>query len=168
MVNGQALEQVKKFRYLGQWIIDDGGCECEIKNQIESARSTFIKMRDVLTSRKLHLEIRKHLVRCYVLSTYLYASESWTLNKQMEDKINAFEMWICRRMFRILHLDRKTGVEVLEMAKAKQTLLRTIQDWKLQYFGHLIRGKGKQKLLMEGKIEESRHRGKQRRTWTMI
>ena len=94
VVNGQILEQLKKFKYLGQWIIDDGRCEWEMKNQIEIARSTFIKMRDVLTSWKLHLEIRKHLVRCYVLSTFLYASESCTLDKQKEDKINAFEMWI--------------------------------------------------------------------------
>ena len=61
VVNG--LEQVKRFKYLDQWITDDGRCECEIKNQIEIVRSTFIKMRDVLTSRKLHLEIRKRLVR---------------------------------------------------------------------------------------------------------
>ena len=59
MVNGQVLEQVKKFKYLGQWITDDGRCECEIKNRTEIARSTFIKMTDVLTSLKLHLEIRK-------------------------------------------------------------------------------------------------------------
>ena len=108
-------------------------------------RSTFIKMKDVLTSRKLHLEIRKRLVRCYELSTFLYAPESWTLNKQMEDKINAFEMWFFRCMFRISHLDRKTKIKVLEMVKAKQTLLMTIQEKKLQYFGHLIRGKGKKK-----------------------
>ena len=62
----------------------------------------------------------------------------------MEDKINAFEMWIFRRMFRISHLDRKTNIEVLKMAKVTQTLLRTIQERKLQYFGHLIPGKGKQ------------------------
>ena len=60
----------------------------------------------------------------------LYASESWTLTKQMKDNINAFEMWIFQRMFRILHLDRETNIEVLEMAKAKQTLLR-IQERKL-------------------------------------
>ena len=95
-------------------------------------------MRDVLTSRKLHIEIRKRLVRCYALSIFMYSSELWTLNKQTEDKINAAEMWIFRRMFRISHLDRKTNVEVLEMAKAKQTLLRTIQQKKLKYFGHLI------------------------------
>ena len=82
----------------------------------------------------------------------------------MEDKINAFKMWIFRSMFRISHLDRKTNVEVLEMAKVIQTLLRTIQERKLQYFGHLIRGKGKPKLLMEGKIEGTIRRGKQIRT----
>ena len=131
------------FKY--QWILDDGRCECEIKNRIEIARSTFIKMRDVLTSWKLHLEIRKRLQRCYVLYTVLYASESWTLNKQMEDKINAFEMCIFWFIFRISHLDQKTNVEVLDMAKARQTLLRTIQENKRQYFGYLIRGMGKQK-----------------------
>ena len=164
--NGQVLEQVKKFKYLGQWITGNGRYKCEIKNQIEISQSTFIKMRDVLTSRKLHLEIWKRLVRCYILSTFFYASGSWTLNKQMEDKINALEMWILRPMFMISHLVRKTNVEVLEMAKVKQTLLRTIRERKLQYFGHLIRRKHKQKLLMEEKMEGSKRRGKQRRTWT--
>ena len=94
VINGQVLEQVKKFKYLGQWITDDGRCQCQTKIRLEIGNSTFMKMTDVLTSRKLNLEIRKQLVRCYVLSTLLYASESWTLNKQMENKINAFEMWI--------------------------------------------------------------------------
>ena len=88
-----------------------------------------------------NLEIGKRLVRCYVLFTFLYASESWTLNKQIEDTINAFEMWIFRRMFRISHLDRKTNVDVLEMANAKQTHLRSMQERKLQYFGQMIHGK---------------------------
>ena len=58
-------------------------------------------------------------------------------------------------------MDRKTNVEVLEMAKAKQTLVKTIQC-----FEHLIQGNGKQKLLMEGKIDGTKCRGKQRKTWT--
>ena len=68
-------------------------------------------------------------------------------------------------MFRVSHLDRKTNAEVLKIAKAKQTLLRIVQERKIQYFGHLIRRKGK-KLLMEKKTEWLRCRGKQRRTWT--
>ena len=49
----------------------------------------------------------------------------------MKDKINAFEMWIFRHMFRISHLDKKTNVGVLEIAKVKQTLLRTIHERRL-------------------------------------
>ena len=40
--------------------------------------------------------------------------------------------------FNISHLDKKTNVQVLEIAKSKQTLVRNVQEWKLQYFGHLI------------------------------
>ena len=43
VLNGQVLEQVKKFKYLGQWITDNCRCKCEIKNRIEIARSTYIK-----------------------------------------------------------------------------------------------------------------------------
>ena len=50
----------------------------DVNVRLRIARGTFIKMKDVVTSQKLHLEIRKHLVRCYVLSTFLNASESWT------------------------------------------------------------------------------------------
>ena len=105
LIKWQVLEQVKKFKYFAQRITDDDRCEYEIKNQTEIARSTFIQIGYVLTSQKLHLEIRKRLVRCFVFSTFLYASESWTLNKQMKDKINAFEMWIFRRIFKKSHLD---------------------------------------------------------------
>ena len=68
--NAQVLEQVEKFTYLGQWITEEGRCQCEINKRIEIAKSTFIKTRDMLTSRKLHLEIKKRLVRCYVLSIF--------------------------------------------------------------------------------------------------
>ena len=86
-MNGQILEQVKKFKYLGQWIMEDGRCDLEVKTRIEMARSAFVNLRDVLTSKSVSLNTRKRLVRCYVLSTFLYASESWTLNKELEGRI---------------------------------------------------------------------------------
>jgi len=127
-------------------------------NRIEFARS-IAKMRDVLKSRKLHLEIRKCLVRCYELSIFLYASKSWTLNKQMEDKINAFEMW----MFRISHLDRKTNVEVLEMTNGKTDASEDYTRGETTILGHLIRGNGKQNYWWKDRskgqdAEESRER----------
>ena len=89
----------------------------------------------------------------------LYVSGSWTLNKQMEDRFNTFEMWIFRRMFMISHLDRKTNVEVLEMAKAKQTFSEDYAREETTKFWTLDTRKGKQKLRMEGKIEGTRRKG---------
>ena len=58
VVNWKVLQQVKKFKYLGQWTTDDGRCQCQTKIALEIGNSTFIKMTDVLTSRTLNLEIR--------------------------------------------------------------------------------------------------------------
>ena len=52
-VDGQELEQVRDFRYLGQIITDDGTCDKEVKRRIAIARSNFINMKDVLATRKL-------------------------------------------------------------------------------------------------------------------
>ena len=81
----------------------------EIKRRIEIARSTFISMKNLLTSRALHLKTRKKLIECYVLSTFLYASEIWTINQIMWDKIEAFEMWMWRKCMKISYTEHKTN-----------------------------------------------------------
>ena len=92
IVAGKDLDQVRGFKYLGQLITDDGKCDKEIKRRIAIARSSFINMKDVLTTRKLTLNTRKRLVRCYILSTLLYASETWVIGAELEGKIRSLEM----------------------------------------------------------------------------
>ena len=86
-VDGQELEQVRDFRYLGQIIADDGRCDKDFKRRIAIARSNFISMKDVLARQKLKWYTRMRLVRCYILSTLLYASETWVLNAETEGRI---------------------------------------------------------------------------------
>ena len=86
-------------------ITEDRQCDLEVKTRIEMARSAFVKLRDMLTSKYVSLNTRKHLVLCYVLSTFLYAWESWTLNKELEGRIEALEMWIYRRLLKISYKD---------------------------------------------------------------
>ena len=166
VVKDTVLEQVKIFKYLGQLITDDGKCEREVRGRIEIARARFVQMKDVLTSRQLSLDLRKRMVRCYILSTFLYASETWTLNKILRDKIEAFEMWVYRRMLKISYEQHRTNEEVLRMACAKRSLLHDIERRKILYFGHVVRAEGTQRLLMEGTVEGVRRKGKQRRKWT--
>ena len=90
-VEGKELEQVKSYTYLGQQITEDGRSDTEIRKRIEIARQSFINMKSVLTSRKLKIETKKRLIRCYVLSTFLYESETWT-NRRAELKKDSAEL----------------------------------------------------------------------------
>ena len=87
---------MKSYVYLGHTITKDGKCDTEIRKRIGMAKSTFINMKSILTSKQITNKLKMRIVRCYVYSILLYGSESWTLNKKMEDKINAFEMWLYR------------------------------------------------------------------------
>ena len=166
IVDGKILEQVNSFKYLGVTIADDGKCEAEIRKRIEIARQRFINMKDVLTTRSLRIETRKRIMKCYVLSTFLYASETWTFSKEMWNKIEAFEMWMFRKILKVPYTAHVTNDEIIKRVKENgRTLKKNIITRKLQYFGHMIRSDRMQKTLIEGKVKEKRQRGRPRRTW---
>ena len=99
-VDGTAVEQIGSFNYLGQTVRDDGRCVDDIKKRIEIAKTTFSKMKDILKSTKIPLNTRKRVLQCYVWSTLLYGAKTWTIIKLMKTRIEAFELWIYRRMLK--------------------------------------------------------------------
>ena len=164
-LEGRPIQQTMKMVYLGGLTTNDGKCEQEIKRRIELARTAFQNMSKVLTSRKINIQTRKRLLQCYVWSTLLYGSETWTLHKPTIKRLEAFEMWSYRRMMRISWTKHKTNEEVLRMANVKRSLITIITKRKCQYFGHLIRRNGIQRTLLEAKIEGKRGRGRPRVMW---
>ena len=151
--------------YLGKLITEEGRCDKEIRRRIEIARKEFIYMKSILTSRKLSIETRKRLIRCYVLSTFLYAAETWTIDKENWKRIEAFEMWLLRRMMKISYEEHVSNEEVLRRTGSKRSLKETIMKRKLAYFGHVVRAERLQRQLMDGRVEGERGRGRPRRTW---
>ena len=85
-LEGSPIQQTNLISYLGSLITEDGRCEKEVKRRIEIARSAFIKMNKLLTSRKISIDTRKRLCVCYVRSTLLYGSETWTLINKKNNK----------------------------------------------------------------------------------
>ena len=164
-IDGKDLEQVEQFKYLGQQITEDGRSVNEIRTRIGTAKTCFTSMSSILTTKHISFELRLRLTKCYVYSVLLYGSETWTLNRNLEKKIEAFEMWIFRRMGKISWTEKKTNKEVCAMLNIQPTLLKTIQSRKLKYFGHIKRHHTICKEILEGKIEGKRARGRQRRTW---
>ena len=166
-VDGQELEQVRDFKYLGQIITDDGRCDKEVKRRIAIARSNFINMKDVLATRKLKWDTRMRLVRCYMLSTLLYASETWVLNAETEARIRSLEMWIYRRMLKISYQQHISNESILVGLNVKPQLMKMVKERKCRYFGHIVRGERYeyQRLLLEGTVDCKRGRGRPRNTW---
>jgi hypothetical protein len=164
-VDGVTLEQVGKYQYLGQIIKEDGRCEDEIKRRIGIARTNFMKLKDVLITKKLSIGTRKKLLYCYVISTLMYASETWIINVADMKKLEAFEMWCLRKMLRVSYKEHKTNEEVMKVANHKRSLKAEIIRRKTRYLGHILRKNGMQRQLMEACVVGSRGRGRPRHTW---
>ena len=96
----------------------------------------------------------------------MYRCESWTINKAESQRIDAFELWCCRRLLRVPWIARRTNQSIIKEISLECSLEGLILKMKLQYFGHLMqRADSFEKTLMLGKIESRRRRGHQRMRW---
>ena len=96
----------------------------------------------------------------------MYGCESWTIKKAEHRKIDAFELWCCRRLLRVPWTARRTNQSILKEISPGCSLVGLILKLKLQYFGHLMRiADSFEKTLRLGRIEVRRRRGRQRMRW---
>lgn len=167
VVRNEVVERVHSYKYLGCFVNDRSDHSIEIKCRIEQARSAFMKLSHLLCNRSLKISTRVRLARCYVFSVLLYGVESWTLTQKMSDRLEAFEMWVYRRILKISWTDRVSNVKVLRLLNKKTEILNTIKRRKLQYFGHIMRNDKYQllQLLIQGKIQGKRPPGRRRTSW---
>ena len=92
----------------------------------------------------------------------LYGSETWTISKIMQKRLEAAEMWFLRRMMKISWTERKTNEQVLHMMSTRRNLMNIIRKRQLEFFGHIMRKNGLENLVVTGRVEGSRARGRQR------
>ena len=101
-----------------------------------------------------------YLVKAMVFPVVMYGCESWTLKKAEHQRIDAFELWCCRRLLRVPWTARRSNQSVLKEISPEHSLEGLRLKLKLQYFGHLMRRIDSfEKTLMLGKIEGGRRRG---------
>ena len=106
------------------------------------------------------------LVKAMVFPVVMYGCESWTIKKAECQRINAFELWCCRRLLRIPWTARKSNQFILKEISPEYSLEGLMLKLKLQSFGHLMqRADSFEKTLILGKIEGRRKRGRQRMRW---
>ena len=147
IINNKRIEQVSKYSYLGTIVNEQWEQSQEIKSRTERARAVFNKMKNIFTSHDLTMTIKMKLIRCYVFSVLFYGVESWTLTKASCRKLEAFEMWLYRRMLRVSWPDRVIKEEILRRMRKNMEVLLTVKCRKLQYLGHIMRNESRFYLL---------------------
>jgi hypothetical protein len=160
-INGIKIEQVESFRYLGHTMTDDGRCEKEINSRIAQAKDAFGERKELLT-KSLEKSTKVKIVKTLVWSTLLYGSETWTLKKEDIRKLEALEMWLWRRMEKISWTDKVSNVEVLGRVGVERELINMLRSRKKSWIGHVLRGDGLLKEVIEGRMEGSKPRGRPR------
>ena len=101
-----------------------------------------------------------------VFPVLMYGCESWTITKAESRRIDAFELWCSRRLFRVPWMARRSNQSILKEISPEYSLEELMMKLKLQCFGHLMRRADSfEKTLVLGKIEGGRRRGQQRMRW---
>ena len=165
-IDGETVETVTDFIFLGSKITMDSDYSHEIKRRLLLGRKSMTNLDRILKSIDITFPTKIHLVKTMVFPVVMYGCESWTIKKAECQRNDAFELWCWRRLLRVSWTARRTNQPILKEISHEYSLEGLMLKLKLQYFGHLIqRTDSLEKTLMLGKIEGRRRRGGQRMRW---
>ena len=162
---GEKLETVTDFVFLGSKITSNGDRSHEIKRYLLLGRKTMTNLDSILKSRDITLLIKVCLVKAMIFPVVMYWCESWNIKKTEHNRIDVFELWCWRRFLRVPWTAR-SNQPILKEISPEYSLQGLMLKLKFQYFGHLIwRTDSLEKTLMLERIEDRRRRWQQRMRW---
>ena len=100
-IDGETVETVADFIFLGSNITADGDCSHEIKRRLLLGRKAMTSLDSIQKSRDITLLTKVCLVKAMVFSVVMYGCESWTIKKAEHQRIDAFELWCCKGLLRV-------------------------------------------------------------------
>ena len=124
------------------------------------------KLDSILKSRDIILPTKVHLVKAMIFPIVMYGCESWTVRKAEHQRIDAFELWCCRRLLRAPWTSGRSNQSILKEISPEFSLEGLMFNQKFQYFSYLLqRTDSLEMALILGKIKGRRRRGQQRMRW---
>ena len=135
-IDGETMETVTDFIFLGSKIIADGDCSHEIKRQLLLGRKAMTSLDSILKSRDITLLTKIHLVKAMAFPVVMYRCERWIIRKADAQRNIAFQMWCWRRVLRVSWTARISKQSILKETNPEYSLERLLL--KFQDFGHLM------------------------------
>ena len=137
-IDGETVETVADFIFLDSKITADGDCTHEIKRRLLLRRKVMTNLDSILKSRDITLSTKVHLVKAMVFPVVMYGCESWIIKKPECRRIDAFELWCWRSLFRVPWTARRSNQSNLKEISPGCSLEGLMLKLKLQNVGHVM------------------------------
>ena len=137
-MDGEKMETVTDFIFLGSKITADGDCSHEIKRHLLLRRKAMTNLDSILKSRDITLLTKVHIIKAMVFPVALYGCECWTIKQAECQRIDAFKLWCWRRLLRVPWTAKRSNLSILKEISPEYSLEGLMQKLKLQYSGHLM------------------------------
>ena len=108
-IDGETVETMRDFIFLGSKITADGDCSHEIKRHLLLGRKSMTNLDNIIKSRGIILPTKVHRVKAMVFPVVMDGCESWTIRKAEHERIDAFELWCWRRLLRVPWTARRSS-----------------------------------------------------------
>jgi len=165
-IDGETMETVTNFIFLGSKITVDGDCSHQIKRCLLVERKAMTNLDSELEKQRHYFADKGPYSQSYGFSSSRVQCKCWMIKKAERWRIDAFGLWCWRRLFRVPWTAQRSNQSILKEINTEYSLEGLMLKLKVQYFGQLMRGANSlEKTLMLGKIEGRRRRGQQRMKW---
>ena len=163
-VDNEMLESVNKYEYLGSTVTDNCDGKIEIRRRLAIATNKLLSMTSLWRGEAAQTKLK--ILRACIFNIATYGCETWTMTNAVSKLIDSFEMKCYRRILRVKWTDHRTNEWIRNELEVKENWLRSyVLRQKLKYFGHLKRHDGMGRIIMEGRVNGKRKRGRPRRQW---
>ena len=134
-IDGETMETVRDFIFLGSKNTADGDCSHEIKRYLLLGRKTMTNLDSIIKSTDITLPTKVHLIKTMVFPVVMYGYERWTIEKAEGWRIDAFKLWCWRRLLTVPWTARRSNQSILKEISPEYSLEGLMLKPKLQSFG---------------------------------
>ena len=135
-LDGQRIEWVKNFKYLGSMVASS---ETDIRARKGQAWGALWKMKDIFRSKTIPIRLKTDIWQASCLSILLYGCESWIITKKLENSLNSFATSCYRVMLNIKRIDKVSNKKIHEMIGIQEPLVLKVQRRQFRFIGHSLR-----------------------------
>ena len=166
-LNGELLEEVESFKYLGSHVAVNGRVNVEVSHRVKEASKCMGGMKSVLSNRALGMNAKRRLYEGVVVPTAMYGAETWNVREAERNRLDVFEMRCLRSMVGVTRMDRVRNEEVRRRTGMVRKMSERVDQRVLSWYGHVVRMDEERltKRVWKASVSGVNLRGRPRKGW---